>query len=210
MTIRAVIFDLGGVLVRTVDPKPRGEYARRLGLTYADLDHLVFNHTTAVQATVGALTAEEHWEGVRQALALPVEELPVLQAAFWGGDVLDQDLVQYLRSLRPCCKTALLSNAWSHLRGWLENLWQIVDAFDEIIISSEIGVAKPDERAFRFALERLGVAPQEAVFVDDFNENVAAARRVGMQGVLFQSTGQVMAELDRLLGRDERRRSPDE
>lgn len=210
MAIRAVIFDLGGVLVRTVDPRPRGEYAQRLGLTYGDLDRVVFDRSTAVQATLGALTAEEHWEGVRQALGLPVEELPILQAAFWGGDVLDEDLVRYLRSLRPRCKTALLSNAWSHLRDWLENLWHIADAFDEIIISSETGVAKPDERAFRIALERLGVAAQEAVFVDDFSENVEAARRLGMQGVLFQSTRQMMAEVERLLGRDEGRQTIDE
>jgi epoxide hydrolase-like predicted phosphatase len=184
-----------------MDPKPRGEYARQLGLTYADLDRLVFNHTTAIQATLGTLTAEEHWEGVRQVLGLPVEELPVLQSAFWGGDVLDEDLVQYLRSLRPRCKTALLSNAWSHLRGWLDAVWHITDAFDEIIISSEAGVAKPDERIYRLALERLGVASQEAIFVDDFSENIEAAQRVGMQAILFQSTRQVEAELERLLGR---------
>jgi hypothetical protein len=140
---------------------------------------------------------------------LPVEELPILQAAFWGGDVPTKT---WCRSAfaTPRCKTALLSNAWSHLRDWLENLWHIADAFDEIIISSEIGVAKPDERAFRFALERLGVAPQEAVFVDDFSENVDAARRVGMQVILFKPHVQVEAELDRLLEEDDRRIAEDE
>lgn len=204
MTIRAVIFDLGGVLVRTEDPKPRGEYARRLGLTYRDLDRLVFNHPTAVQATIGAITAEAHWEGVRQALGLPAEELPTLQTAFWGGDRLDRELVDYLRSLRPRCKTALLSNAWSHLRAWLEQQWKIADAFDEIIISAEVGVSKPDPRIYQLTLERLVVEPQEAVFVDDFSENVYAARSLGMHGVQFLSAGQARAEVEKLLGDDGR------
>lgn len=199
MPIRALIFDIGGVLVRTEDPHPRGEYARGLGLTYRELDELVFNRGTAVQATLGEISAEQHWEGVLAALNLPADELPNLQSAFWGGDRLDTELVETIQALRPRYRTALLSNGWSHLRLWIEKIWNIADAFDEIIISAEVGAAKPDARVFRLALERLGVSPAEALFVDDFPENVEGARAVGMHAILFRSADQVREEMELVL-----------
>jgi epoxide hydrolase-like predicted phosphatase len=200
MTIRALIFDIGGVLVRTEDRRPRGEYARRLGLTYQELDELVFNGGTSAQAAVGAVSAEQHWEGVLAELNLPAEELPNLQSAFWGGDRLDTELVKYIQTLRPRYRTALLSNGWSHLRQWIENTWKIAEAFDEVLISAEVGAAKPDPRVYHLALERLGVSPAEALFIDDFIENVEGARAVGMHAILFRSPAQMREEMEREIG----------
>jgi epoxide hydrolase-like predicted phosphatase len=202
MTIRALIFDIGGVLVRTEDRRPRGEYARRLGLTYQELDELVFNGGTAAQASVGAISAEQHWKGVLAELNLPAEELPNLQNAFWGGDRLDTGLVEYIQTLRPRYRTALLSNGWSHLRQWIDKTWKIGESFDQVLISAEVGAAKPDPRVFHLALERLGVSPTEALFVDDFIENVEGARAVGMRAILFRSPEQLREEMGRELGKD--------
>lgn len=199
MSIRAVIFDLGGVLVRTTDPAPRARLAERLGLSPAELSRIIFDEESAYQATLGAITTQEHWEAVRRKLGLSPEEFPAVPAEFWGGDTLDQDLVDYLRALRPRYKTALLSNAWDDLRQVLEEHWKITDAFDEVFISAEVGLLKPDPRIYRLALERLGVAPQEAVFVDDFPENVAGARAVGMHAIQFRDPGQARAEVEAVL-----------
>jgi epoxide hydrolase-like predicted phosphatase len=207
MSIRAVIFDLGGVLVRTEDPAPRARLAARLGMSPAELSQIIFDNETARQATVGAITTQEHWEAVRWKLHLSPEEFPVVPVEFWGGDTLDRDLVDYIRALRPRYKTALLSNAWDDLRQVLEEYWKIADAFDEIFISAEAGLAKPDPRLYRLALARLQVDPPEAVFVDDFPENVAGALAVGMQAIQFRSPEQALAELAQVL--DQRRRTED-
>jgi putative hydrolase of the HAD superfamily len=127
------------------------------------------------------------------------EEFSVVRGEFWAGDVLDMHLVDYLRSLRPRYKTGLLSNAWDDLHGVLQHEWHIADAFDGIIISAEVGVAKPDPRIYRLALERLGVAPAEAVFVDDFLHNVEGAHTVGMHAIQFRSPEQTQTELEQLL-----------
>jgi epoxide hydrolase-like predicted phosphatase len=199
MPIQAVIFDLGGVLVRTEDPTSRQRLAEKLGMTHDELYRLVFNNESARLATVGRVTTRDHWETVRKTLNLSPEAFQPVPEGFWGGDSLDIELVDYIRSLRGAYRTALLSNAWDDLRQVLEEKWRILDAFDEVFISAELGVAKPDPHIFRLVLERLGVSASEAVFVDDFVENVEAARAAGLNAIHFRSAGQARAELERML-----------
>jgi epoxide hydrolase-like predicted phosphatase len=199
MSIRAVIFDFGGVLVRTEDPAPRDRLAERLGLTSAELSRIIYEGESATLATVGQVTTAAHWEVVRQRLQLAAEELTKVPLEFWGGDQLDEELMRFLRALRPRFKTALLSNAWDDLRLVIEERWKIADAFDEIFISAEVGLAKPDPRVYRLVLDKLIVEPEEAIFVDDFPENVEAARALGMQAIRFRDRDQVLEELRKIL-----------
>jgi epoxide hydrolase-like predicted phosphatase len=199
VNIRAVIFDFGGVLVRTEDQAFRRALAARLDMTSEELGALIFESNSARQATLGEITTQEHWDFVRKILKLSEEEFPSVPLAFWGGDILDTALMDYIRSLHPQYKTALLSNAWDDLRGKLRQTWKIDDAFDEIIISSEVGFAKPDLRIYRLTLDRLRVNPDEAVFIDDFQENVDGAILAGLQAIRFESSHQVLKALSRLL-----------
>ena len=199
MSIGAIIFDMGGVLIRTEEHTPREALAARLGLSYDDLSQIVFDGESARLATVGKITTEQHWETVRMKLGLPEGEFSTVPLEFWGGDKLDTSLVDYLRSKRSEYKTALLSNAWDDLRGVLVDGYQIADAFEVMVISAEVGVKKPDPRIYQISLERLGVVPQEAVFVDDFIENVEAARQQGMYAVHFQDPEDAQFALEKLL-----------
>jgi glucose-1-phosphatase len=199
MKVCAVIFDLGGVLVRTEDHRPRADLALRLGMTYDELSQLVFESDSARLATIGKTTAREHWESVRLALELSPEEFPSVRSGFWGGDVLDVGLVGYIRSLRPRYKTGLLSNAWDNLRRVVTQTWKIADAFNDMVISAEVGMAKPDPRIYELAIQRLGLPASGAIFVDDFPQNIEAAQQVGLHGILFKNPLQVRHELDQLL-----------
>lgn len=198
MTIRAVIWDLGGVIVRTENPSPRTLAAERLGVSRKELEDLVFAGEWSDRATLGQISTSDLWDNVCTRLKLPVEESESLQRSFWGGDRLDRELVEYIRTLRPAFRTALLSNAFLDLRSALER-WGIVDAFDHLIISAEVGLMKPDPRIFELALERLQVAPAEAVFVDDFILNVRAAQKAGLRAIRFLDSGQARADLQQAL-----------
>jgi len=199
MPIKAVIFDFGGVLVRTEDRGPRTQLASRLEKTYAELGKLVFDSGSSQQAQLGEITSAQHWEQVRKVLNISPAELLEVRGKFWEGDSLDGNLVDHLRGLRPRYKTALLSNAWDDLRQYIEEDWQIEDAFDQMIISAEVGLVKPDERIYQLTISKVGVDPAEAVFVDDFSNNVTGARAAGLHAIHFKGPDQALADLQQLL-----------
>lgn len=197
--IRAVIFDFGGVLVRTEDHGGRRKWEGRLGLPEGGLSGAVFDSEVSARASVGQLPETAVWEHVARTLRLDDAGLALFRRDFFAGDRLDAALVQFIQGLRPAYKTAILSNAWDGARRAFNEVFGLGAAVDEMIVSAEEGVAKPDARIYRIAAARLGVEPDEAVFVDDMAENVAGARAVGMFGVQFLSTPQTIADVRKFL-----------
>lgn len=193
--IKTVIFDLGGVLVRTEDRRQRDALAASYGMSYQELSEYVYQRQSAVQATVGQITAEEHWQEIQEDLGLTDEELENFKDEFWGGDVLDEVLVEFIRGLGLHYTTALLSNAWDDLRRVLQEVWEIDEVFDHIFISAEIGLAKPDDDIYQHVIQEVGDRPGEMVFIDDFPENVEAARENGLNAIHFRSREQALGEL---------------
>ena len=198
MTIRAVFFDFGGVIMRTEYQSPRQQLAERFNMDYEEIDRIVFNSDSARRASVGAFTEEEHWANVLKRLNLPASETAPFRDAFFGGDVIDLDFVNFIRSLRGRFHTGMISNAWSGLREFLGRK-RILDAFDTVIVSAEVRVTKPEAGIFSIALARAGIRAPESLFVDDVKENVEGCERVGMQGILFQDPQKALAELNKML-----------
>jgi epoxide hydrolase-like predicted phosphatase len=198
MTIRAIYFDLGGVIVRTEFQSPRQHLAERFGMEYDDLVKLVFDSETARQASLGLIREDEHWTAVMRRLHLPESEAQVVRDEFFASDVIDLHLLDFMRELRKQVKVGLISNAWSGLRPWIVRK-KFEDAFDAMTISAEVRAAKPDARIYQIALEALGIAPAEAVFLDDFAENVAGARAVGMQAIHFVRPEPALDQLKQIL-----------
>jgi len=195
--IEAVIWDLGGVIVRTEDLSPRDALAERLDLSRAEINRIVFEGDDRFSAQRGEVDGDVYMQTISQKFGM---DLPEFRTQFFGGDRVDQELVAFIRGLRPGCKTALLSNALSNLRNYLHTEWKISDAFDLIVVSAEEGLMKPDPAVYRLTLERLAVPASAAVFIDDVAANVDAAVAIGMRGLVFQSRPQVLAELAPLLG----------
>jgi epoxide hydrolase-like predicted phosphatase len=198
MPIKALYFDLGGVIVRTEDKTLRTELGQRFGMTYDQMDRFVFGCETAKKASIGLITEEQHWRDVAHRLSVPENEWKSIADAFFGGDRIDHDLLAFIQSVRPALKTGVISNAWNGLRDYMKQRGFLA-SFDEVIVSAEVGVVKPDVRIYHLALEKLGVQPEEAVFVDDMPENIVACEAIGMKGVHFRSAGQALAEVQQLL-----------
>ena len=202
MSLRAVIWDLGGVLVRTEDLSIRERLADRLGTTRLELENLVFSSDSGRRAQLGEIAESEHWKNVGRALDLNPAELEQFQTEFWAGDRLDNLLVEFIRRLRPDYKTGLLSNHLPDLRRALREDWKIETAFDTIVISAEVGFLKPDPHIYWLALDRLQVSPAEAVFIDDFTRNLAGAEAIGLRTIHFRNTDQVCRDVKKILNGD--------
>jgi putative hydrolase of the HAD superfamily len=198
MRVRAVLVDFGGVLMRTEDKRPRSHQAERLGMTSRDLEKIVFESDSSIKASCGEITEEAHWQAVAKELGVSREEGEKIIAEFFSGDRWDLTLLDFLRSLHPERKVGLISNGWSGLRAIISGR-NFEDVFDEMIISAEVGLVKPDPRIYRLALDRLGVNPGESVFVDDMLINVEAARSIGMGAIQFTQPEKVLEVLKQLL-----------
>lgn len=198
MTIKAVFFDFGGVIVRTEFQTPRQQLADRLGMDLDDLYKLVFDSQTSARASIGEISAEDHWAFVLQRLKRSASELEAIRAEFFAGDIVDRTLLEYIRSLRGKYKTGLISNAWGDLRDFIVRE-KFADAFDKLIISAEVGAMKPEAKIFRIALEQFEVSPNEAIFVDDVYANIRGCEKVGMKGIYFKDPETALQQLKKLL-----------
>ncbi len=199
MTLKAIIWDLGGVLVRTEDRSRRRQWEERLRLAPGELDRLVFQGEKGRAAALGKAQAQDIWRSLADQFSLSSVDQKTLEDDFWAGDRVDYELVNLTRSLRPSLKTGLLSNAWPDLRHAMQDVWHIVDAFDEIVISAEVGLTKPDPAIYQLMLQKLAIEPSQALFIDDFIENIEAADRLGMETIHFTSATETQARLEQLL-----------
>ena len=198
LRVKAVAFDVGGVLLRTENQVSRRRLELHYGMAPGGMADLVFNNPVSQEAMLGQATEADVWAYVSQHLHLVNGQLEQLRRDFWAGDAWDKTLLAFAEGLRPAARTGVLSNAWPGARAAFgSHLGR--HAFDAVVISAEEGCAKPDERIYRLLLGRLGTLPAETVFVDDLAENVEAARAMGLQAIRFTSTAAVLDGVRRLL-----------
>jgi len=129
--IRAVVFDYGGVLARTVNPVPRRDLERRFELEPGGAYKAVFENPLWNEVQFGRISSAEFWADVGQRLGLSTGELVEFRQAFWAGA-----LIRYLRD--EGYRTVLLSNAPASASQHLEQVG-ITDAFDVVVISGREG-----------------------------------------------------------------------
>jgi putative hydrolase of the HAD superfamily len=203
LAIQAVIFDFGGVLYYLPDRSWIRRWKRVLNLKD---ESALLTMIAAPQESkllmdilVGEIPEDEMWNQFAIDFRIRPELMQRIRRAFMSKRRINQRLADYLASLRTRYTTAILSNAGSDARRLFTEVFHFHKIVDEMIISAEERVAKPDRRIYEIAIEKLGIKPQEAVFVDDFPENIEAANDFGMHGVLFENNEQVISDVNRLL-----------
>lgn len=178
----ALVFDFGGVIMKTVTRAPRWAWDERLNLDQGSVERIVHNSNSWRRAQTGELALADYWADIADQLGCPVDEMAALEQDFYSGDQLDHDIIALIRDRRAAGqKIALLSNDSPALLTKLNRLG-IASLFSPLVVSAEIGIMKPDPAAYQAVLERLGHPASATVFVDDLPENVEGARAVGMIG----------------------------
>ncbi len=186
--IHAIVFDIGGVILRTEDLSGRQMLEEKYSLPPDELERLVFDSKSAHASTIGQKSEKAIWQNVANKLELSPGKLEEFKQAFWAGDRLDKELIQFLKDCRPELTTALLSNAWKGARTHLAEKYGITEGetVDQILISSELGVAKPDPKIYQILAETIECKFNEILFVDDFIENIIAARELGILAIHYR------------------------
>lgn len=198
--VKAVIFDVGGVLIVTHNRAGREKWSKRLDMDVWEFENLVFNGESGRQAQLGQKSNESHWAWLGEQLGLQGADLAQMRRDFFAGDKINQPLVDTVQRLRQAgYKTGILSNFGDNARQLWRDVYPFIDYFDGIIISAEVGLMKPDARIYRMAADSVGVNPEEAVFIDDFIENIEGASAVGMRGIHFTDTATVLQKLRLLI-----------
>lgn len=187
--IKALIFDCFGVLVND------GLQTMIDELRKTDPDTAEQVVDVVQLALQGKIDAEDSRERVAALLGLSFDDY---KTAIKRAEVKNQELLDYILTLRAKYKTAMLSNI---LPGGLAARFtpqEMTKYFDTVVASGDIGVAKPEARAFEITAERLGVRLDECVMIDDREVYLAGARAVGMQTILYESFPQLKQSLERL------------
>ena len=201
MPVRAVAFDIGGVLEVPTDNALAGRWERRLGLPRGELFGRLRRSGLGRDANLGRVSAAEFALALGRLYGLDRPTTEELLAELWDWYVgeLNTGMAAYFQGLRPRYRTAILSNAAEGGHREEERPYGFAGMADVLVYSYEVGIEKPDRRIYEIACERLGVHPSEVVFLDDLEANVAAARRLGMRAVLFQSNAQAIADVEACL-----------
>jgi len=195
----ALIFDFGGVLMKTTDYTPRHRWDDRLGLPHGTVERVVHGSPSWLQAQAGSLSTAAYWDDIAKQLHLSADDIQSLADDFYSGDELDSQLIAYIRQQRSAgYKVALLSNDVPELTNKLSKLG-ISDLFDALVISAQIGVMKPAPDAYLAVLERLNIPAEQGIFIDDRLENVEGAQAIGLIGIHYKAEMNLATALERFL-----------
>jgi epoxide hydrolase-like predicted phosphatase len=199
MTIRAVVFDVGGVLA-FVEPM---DFDRRAEADLGLAPGTIRDRMTDVWAdgAIGRVTEAEVGEALRRRVGLTAAQADVVMAEMWRQylGVANTTLIEYARGLRPAYRTGILSNSFVGAREREQQAYGFGDLVDDLVYSHEVGRNKPDPALWELTCRRMAVAPAELVFVDDAPALVRSAREFGIRAVRFEHTAQAVADVDALL-----------
>ncbi len=197
MALRAVVFDYGMVLTGEPDATAYAALLRITGLTVAQFEPRYWADRHAYDE--GKLTGIEFWQKFMRDAGMPpnqetAEELNRWDARHWTTQnpaMLAWQLALKQRGLL----TAILSNMGDNVLASVEREFDWIHRFDVLVWSFQLGIAKPDPAIYRHTIAKLGVQPEETLFIDDKLLNIEAARALGMPAIQFFSVDRLRADL---------------
>jgi epoxide hydrolase-like predicted phosphatase len=186
--IKAVIFDCFGVLTTDGWKQIREEFLVH--------DEKLFRHSLDIDKAVnaGMMDYDEFINEIKNMTGLSTNNI----RERLNGSVPNKMLFDFIReSLKHKYKIGMLSNAAAN---WLDELfepWQ-VKLFDATVLSYEAGTVKPDPAIYKMIMNRLGVTPEESIYIDDSERYCIAAEDLGMKSIYHHDTNQTIAKIKEL------------
>ncbi|TCO59544.1 HAD family hydrolase [Actinocrispum wychmicini] len=193
----AILIDIGGVLVPDHPSTAATEWSTRLGISPPAFLAALYGGNDD-QVLIGRTSEESWWSIVGNRLGIDRDLIATIRSDLTARQTWDDTLVAGLRGLRGCAKTAIVSNTWPHMRTTMANAG-LLDMVDAIVLSCEVGFAKPDPRIYTTALQRVSARPADTLFIDDTPGHVATARSLGMTGHVHTNTRDTLTRIQEFL-----------
>lgn len=199
MTIRAIVFDIGGVL----------EFAPRIGITEkweeifvlqaGELDKRLYEVWKG--GSIGTITEVDVHRMIGEILGIDAAQVNAFMDDIWKEylGTPNVELIEYFKKLHEHYITAIISNSFVGAREKEEAAYHFGDMTELIIYSHEVGIQKPNRRIYELACERLNIKPEEMIFVDDVEIIVMAACELGIHGIQFKDSAQTIAEIETVI-----------
>lgn len=192
---QAIVFDFGGVMTGEPNRDAVISFIKEsFHFSEIDFEKINIEKRTAVKK---GMTDEEFWIAYAQnnGIQLPSnwsESFKLVMKNAIGINQNMYDLVEELQQLK--IPIALLSNIDERLSKLIRE-FGLYQPFNPCLLSCEIGIEKPDPKAFEILLKQLNLSAAEVIFIDDRNENIEAAKKLGLDAILFESEQQLREEL---------------
>jgi putative hydrolase of the HAD superfamily len=187
--LKAVIFDFGGVLCHFPPPSRTARLAKLAGAPHEEFLRAFWGQR--IPYDCGQLDATGYWARIARQLGRAYSEEQVREfvrhdVGFWSN--FDPVMLDWVDALRGAgFRTGLLSNLPPDLGEHLRRAPGFLDRFDHVTYSYEVGFVKPQREIYECSIRGLGIAPEEALFLDDRAENTLGAAQVGLQAVQWTS-----------------------
>ncbi len=183
--IKAVIFDFFGVLCTDEFWQFVKEDKNRPG------------HFSDLAQSVNS--GEISWDNFLKKISYETGQTTEAAHRLYESESFNLPLIAYIENLHKKYKTAILSNASQDFFSPLLKQAGIEKFFDEIVVSSTIGIVKPNPKIFEYVVQKLGVEARQCVFIDDIQRYLLGAESLGMKTIRYQNFPQMKTELEKIL-----------
>jgi glucose-1-phosphatase len=194
--IQALLFDLGGVVIDIDFERVLRQWARLSRYTEAQLRARCVLDDVYERYERNEVGDAEFFDHVRRVLALQADDAEI--AAGWNAIFVGLNrevMAQVAATMHRVPSFVLTNTSACHQATWTRAYPVLFDTFRSVFASTDLGMRKPERRAFDAVVARIGVDPGRILFFDDMPQNVEGARRAGLQAVLVSSPGDVGAAL---------------
>ena len=197
-SIKAVIWDLAGVVLHTVKGTFNSLLAERLDAPLNEIERLISSKENDLW-DIDEIDDDAFYTFFLRELNMPMEKKSILRKFVLEDFYIDQEILAYIKKIRKSFTTALLTNFPAHVHDFMKTDWIVDGAFDHMIASCDVKLIKPDPAIYTLTLARIGCLAEETVFIDDREINVKAAEKLGINGIVYQSRSQTINDLESIL-----------
>ena len=195
--IRTVISDMGNVILPFDISVFLKRIAKYSSLEKEEIMSIPVLHDGLIESFgKGRISPKRYYKGMKDIFKVDLKFKAFLDI-YCDIFSLDSSVLETLAQLKGKHRLILLSNTDTLHFNYIEKRFPEIFIFDEYILSYKVGSVKPEEKIFKIAIEKSGAEPQNILFIDDMEENIRVAAKIGMKTIHFNSKTNLKAELEK-------------